>query len=165
MCDLAGRFRRVAQSKQRMKAAHGLDDVVGVEPGGDISRLLPSELARIAVPELELDALRRFAERQALCLARSSTEPAGKGPVIVAVDKSGSMHGDKAHTAKALALALAWVARRQRRWCALVAYSGETGERLLPLPVAPTPAEVASTFVVNGYFLPPSSVQNPVQKR
>ena len=26
------------------------------------------------------------------------------------------------------------VARHQRRWCALVAYSGDSGERLLPLP-------------------------------
>jgi uncharacterized protein with von Willebrand factor type A (vWA) domain len=67
ICELAGRFRRVAQSKQRRKAVHGLDDVVGVEPGGDVGRLLPSELARLAVPELELDTLRRIAEKQALC--------------------------------------------------------------------------------------------------
>ena len=67
ICDLAGRFRRVAQSKQRMKTAHGLDDVVGVEPGGDIGRLLPSELVKLAVPELELDTLRRIVERQATC--------------------------------------------------------------------------------------------------
>src|SRR5205814_8048000 len=45
-----------------------------------------------------------------------------------------SMSGEKIHTAKALALALAWVARRQRRWAALVAYSGDSGERLLALP-------------------------------
>ena len=44
------------------------------------------------------------------------------------------MEGDKAHTAKALALALAWIARRQRRWCGLVAYSGDSGHRLLALP-------------------------------
>jgi uncharacterized protein with von Willebrand factor type A (vWA) domain len=44
------------------------------------------------------------------------------------------MDGAKAHTAKALALALAWVARRQRRWAGLIAYSGGTGERLLALP-------------------------------
>ncbi len=50
------------------------------------------------------------------------------------VDESGSMEGERAHTAKALALALAWVARRQRRWCGLVAYSGDRGERLLALP-------------------------------
>jgi uncharacterized protein with von Willebrand factor type A (vWA) domain len=44
------------------------------------------------------------------------------------------MAGEKAHTAKALALALAWIARRQGRWCGLVAYSGDTGERCLALP-------------------------------
>ena len=86
------------------------------------------------VPELELDTLRRIAERQALCREHHAVEPVGKGPIIVSVDESGSMEGEKAHTAKALALALAWVARRQRRWCGLVAYSGDTGERLLALP-------------------------------
>ena len=134
ICELAGRFRRVAQSKQRLKATHGLDDVVGVEPGGDVGRLLPSELARLMVPELELDTLRRIVERQALCREHHAVEPVGKGPVIVCLDESGSMEGPKIHTAKALALALAWVARAQRRWCALVAYSGDSGERLLPLP-------------------------------
>ncbi len=134
ICELAGRFRRVAQSRQRQKVAHGMDDVVGVEPGGDVSRLLPSELARLVVPELELDALRRIVEREAMCREHHAVEPVGKGPIIVSVDESGSMEGPKAHTAKALALALAWVARRQRRWCALVAYSGDSGERLLALP-------------------------------
>jgi uncharacterized protein with von Willebrand factor type A (vWA) domain len=134
ICELAGRFRRVAQSRQRQKATHGLDDVVGVEPGGDIGRLLPAELAKLMIPELELDTLRRIVERQAMCREHHSVEPAGKGPVIVCLDESGSMSGTKIHTAKALALALAWVARQQRRWCALVAYSGDSGERLLPLP-------------------------------
>ncbi|OWK34221.1 hypothetical protein [Fimbriiglobus ruber] len=134
ICDLAGRFRRVAQSKQRMKVTHGLDDVVGVEPGGDVGRLLPAELAKLVVPELELDTLRRIVERAALCREHHAVEPAGKGPVVVALDESGSMAGEKIHTAKALALALAWIARHQRRWCALIAYSGDSGERLLPLP-------------------------------
>jgi uncharacterized protein with von Willebrand factor type A (vWA) domain len=134
VCELAGRFRRVAQSQQRLKTTHGLDDIVGVEPGGDIGRLLPVELARLTVPELEVDTLRRIVERQAQCREYHAVEPAGKGPVIIALDESGSMSGEKIHTAKALALALAWVARRQRRWCALVAYSGDSGERLLALP-------------------------------
>ena len=132
--ELAGRFRRVAASRQRGKVAHGLDDVVGVEPGGDVGRLLPTELAKLAVPELELDALRRIAERGALCREHHAVEPVGKGPVLCVVDESGSMEGAKAHTAKALALALAWVARQQRRWAGLIAFSGGSGERLLALP-------------------------------
>ncbi len=134
ICELAGRFRRVAQSKQRQKVSHGLDDVVGVEPGGDIGRLLPSELVKLMVPELELDTLRRIVERQAICREHHAFEPVGKGPILISVDESGSMEGAKAHTAKALALALAWIARRQRRWCGLIAFSGESGERFLALP-------------------------------
>lgn len=134
ICELAGRYRRVAMSKQRQKATHGLDDVVGVTLGGDIGRLLPVELAKLALPELELDALRRIVERQAACRDYRGFEPVAKGPVIVVVDESGSMQGQKVHTAKALALALAWVARHQKRWISLVAYSGDTGERLLALP-------------------------------
>ena len=134
ICELAGRFRRVAQSKQRQKVAHGLDDVVGVEPGGDIGRLLPSELMKLLVPELELDTLRRIVEKQAMCREHHSVEPVGKGPIIVVADESGSMEGQRAHTAKALALSLAWIARQQRRWTGLIAFSGDTGERLLALP-------------------------------
>lgn len=124
----------MAQSKQRQKAAHGLDDVVGVEPGGDVARLIPSELVRLVVPELEVDALRRIVEREAMCREHHAVERVGRGPIIVSVDESGSMSGEKIHTAKALALALTWVARRQRRWCGLAAYSGNSGERLLSLP-------------------------------
>ncbi len=134
ICTLAGRYRRVAQSKQRRKAVHGLDDVVGVELGGDLGRVLPHELAKLAVPEFEPDALRRLVERQLMCRQYEATEPVGKGPIIVVVDESGSMAGERVETAKALALALAWVARAQRRWCGLCAYSGDTGERVLALP-------------------------------
>jgi len=134
ICELAGRYRRVAQSRQRRKATHGLDDVVGVVMDADLGRLLPHELAKLAIPEFEDDTLRRLVERQTQCREYQSTEPVAKGPIIVSVDESGSTEGEKAHTAKALALALAWIARQQWRWCGLVAYSGDTGERLLALP-------------------------------
>src|SRR5262245_62472889 len=108
--------------------------MVGVVLGGDLGRLLPHELARLVIPELEDDVLRRLVEGQVMCREYRATEPVGKGPVIVCVDESGSMEGEKAHTAKALALALAWVARHQGRWCALVGYSGGSGEGLRALP-------------------------------
>jgi uncharacterized protein with von Willebrand factor type A (vWA) domain len=135
ICELAGRYRRLAQSRQRQKTIHGMDDVVGVTMDGDVGRLLPSELARLAGDdELADDTLRRLVERQCLSREYGGIEPVGKGPIAIVVDESGSMSGTKVETAKALALALAWVARFQNRWCALVAYSGSSGERLLALP-------------------------------
>jgi uncharacterized protein with von Willebrand factor type A (vWA) domain len=132
--DLAGRYRRLAQSRQRRKLVHGTDDVTGVVLDGDVGKLLPHELARLVIPDLEDDVLRRIVERQAMCRQMRGSEPVARGPIIVCCDESGSMQGEKNHASKALALALAWVARRQKRWCSLVAYSGDSGERLLPLP-------------------------------
>src|SRR5206468_10027613 len=113
---------------------HGTDDVAGVVLDGDVGKLLPHELAKLAVPGLADDVLRRVVERQAMCRRMTGTEPVVKGPVIVCCDESGSMQGEKNHASKALALAMAWIARRQKRWCSLIAYSGDSGERLLPLP-------------------------------
>jgi uncharacterized protein with von Willebrand factor type A (vWA) domain len=132
--DLAGRFRRLAQSRQRQKLVHGTDDMAGVVLDGDIGKLLPHESAKLVIPELEDDVLRRIVERQAMCRRLTGSEPVARGPVIVCCDESGSMAGERNHASKALALAMAWVARRQRRWAALCAYSGDSGERLLPLP-------------------------------
>src|SRR5262249_36771680 len=134
ICELAGRYRRLAQSRQRMKSTHGMDDVVGVVLDGDVGRLLPHELAKLADDDLSDDAMRRLVQRQTRCREYHATHPVARGPVIVAVDESGSMAGDKVHTAKALALAMAWVTRMQKRWIALCSYSGDSGERLLALP-------------------------------
>jgi uncharacterized protein with von Willebrand factor type A (vWA) domain len=157
ICELAGRYRRVAQSKQRQKVTHGMDDMVGVTLGGELSRLLPVELARLALPELELDMLRRLIERQCMEREHRSVEPVAKGPIIVSLDESGSMQGSKIETGKALALALAWVARQQRRWVGLLAYSGDSGERLLPLPPGRWDegklADWLCSFIGHGSFL------------
>jgi uncharacterized protein with von Willebrand factor type A (vWA) domain len=134
ICTLAGRYRRLAQSRQRRKVRHGLDDMVGIELGGDLGRVLPHELVKLATPPMDLEALRRFAERQLMSREYQAVEPVGKGPIVVCLDESGSMEGEPIHAAKAIALALVWIARSQRRWSALVAYSGDSGERILSLP-------------------------------
>jgi uncharacterized protein with von Willebrand factor type A (vWA) domain len=54
----------------------------------------------------------------------SGTEPVAKGPIIVAVDESGSMHGEPHDHAKALALALGWVAMHQKRWIGFIGFAG-----------------------------------------
>lgn len=127
---LAGRFRRLAASKQRAKVIHGADEVIGVTLGDEIAKLVPSELAKLADPLFMLDTARRLFDRQTLCRETRATEPVGKGPIVVIVDESGSMNGSKIETAKALALALAWIARKQKRWCCLVGFSG--GSKIEP---------------------------------
>ena len=134
ICSLAGKFKQLAQGLHKARSKNGFDEVTGLMSGGDISRLIPSELMRLGIPELEIDFLRRFAERQCLCREFESEERVGLGPVVLVVDESGSMVGHRNESAKAIALTLAWIARRQGRWCGLVAFSGGSGHRVLSLP-------------------------------
>jgi uncharacterized protein with von Willebrand factor type A (vWA) domain len=131
----AGRYRRLAQAKQRQKTRHGQDDVVGVELGNDLGRLLPAELAALADPDLELDALRRYLERGLMQRELRGIETKARGPIVVVVDESGSMSaGGRIETAKALALAMAWVARHQRRYCCLVGFADDSNGNWLVIP-------------------------------
>jgi uncharacterized protein with von Willebrand factor type A (vWA) domain len=133
ICELAGRYLRVAQGRQRSKTNHGPDDMVGIELGGDVTRMLASELAYLAHPDLQPLGLLRMIERTALCTEWREVEKIGKGPIVVTIDESGSMYGEPVENAKAIALALAWIAERQNRWCCLIAYSGYCEPRLLIL--------------------------------
>lgn len=119
---LAGRFKRIAASKQRQKKKHGAEEVTDVEQGGDLARLLPVELAKFASPMLRLALVRDLVERQAMQYRLSGTETRGKGPLVVALDKSGSMDGPADVWATAVALALLDIAQRQQRPFALLAF-------------------------------------------
>lgn len=134
ICELAGRYRRVAQARQRCKSQHGLDDMVGVTLGGDIERLTGGELAMLACEDTEDYVLAKIIERKALVHEYRGVEPLAKGPIVVTVDESGSMNGEKIENAKALALALAWIAKQQNRWCAMVGYSGGCSTNTVVLP-------------------------------
>jgi uncharacterized protein with von Willebrand factor type A (vWA) domain len=145
ICELAGKMRRCAAALQRSRKCHGQNDVVGVTMAADLVNQLPTEMMAMMMPELELDWLRRFTEEQLSCFDHKSLEPVAKGPIIISVDESGSMEGSKVETAKALALTMAWIARQQKRWCGLVAYSGDTGSRLLAMP----PGKVSEMELLN----------------
>jgi len=123
-CDRAGRFRRAAQSKQRTKVKHGVDDVVGVTMGGELSNILPLELAAFADPDLEFAAMKKFADRQMMAREREDREKKKAGPIVLCVDESSSMmRGDRIIDAKAFALTMAWVAKKQNRYCCLFGFA------------------------------------------
>lgn len=151
ICELAGRYRRFAQAQQRKKVLHGRDDVVGVVLDGDVGRLLPHELAALDDPDLELDVMRRLVERQAMCREYRGIEGQARGPIVVVVDESGSMSGEPIYTAKAMALALVWVARHQKRWCCLVGFSGGTEGTFCVLPTGKDNTEELMAWLEHFY--------------
>lgn len=124
---MAGRFIAKAQRLQRQRTNLPGMEITGIELSGDLARLLPLESSLIAgaVPELEVLALSRLTQRRALSYRRITREPVAMGPIVVSVDESSSMSGEKIEAAKGLALAMASIARSQRRPFLLSAFSGD----------------------------------------
>lgn len=133
----AGHMMTVARRKQQAKTL--ADSAYGGIHGSKLTRNL-MELTELELgylsgecgEELELLSLRRLASGSARGWKRRSWKPASAGPVIVCVDESGSMAGEKITKAKALVLALIWISRHQKRWIACFPFcAGSTTRRLV----------------------------------
>lgn len=149
--------RSEAADRERGAADGGSEEVVGVRYSGEVSRALPSELALLADPETEDLFYQRWVERQLLALELSGAgldgvaSPAERGPVIAAIDTSGSMEGAPELAAKALVLALAKRLLPQGRVLHLLLFGaeGQRTELLLRrrhLPLEPLLAFLAQRF-------------------
>ncbi len=136
---LAGRFKRIAASKRRQKVKHGADEITDITQGADIARLLPSELSKLARRTLRLLFMRDLLERQCLQYQLTGTETLGKGPLVVALDKSGSMEGPRDIWATALALALLEQAQRENRMFALLLFDAGVKYEAIVKPTEPLP--------------------------
>jgi uncharacterized protein with von Willebrand factor type A (vWA) domain len=136
---LAGRFKRIAASKRRQKYRHGADEIADVEVGADLGRLLPAELVKLANRRLRPALMRNLVERSALQYQLIGNAPLGKGPLVVLVDKSGSMDGPRDMWATALALALLDQAHRERRMFALVCFDARVKFEAVVRPDEPLP--------------------------
>jgi Mg-chelatase subunit ChlD len=138
---LAGRFRRIAATTRRQRVRHGADEVSDIEHGGDIARLLAVELSKLSHPHLRLSLLRDISEKQAMQYRLSGSEKLGKGPLVVCIDKSGSMEGDNDIFATATALAILKIAQAERRSFALLCFDSGILFEAVVRPGETLPAE------------------------
>jgi uncharacterized protein with von Willebrand factor type A (vWA) domain len=63
ICVMAGKYKQLAQGLHKARSKNGFEEATGLESGGDISRLVPSELMKLGIPELEGDRMRKEAEK------------------------------------------------------------------------------------------------------
>ena len=161
IAEWAGHFKAIARKKQKSKHVETIDRS-GVTFGIDVERLLPSELAFYKNPVTKLDYLRRYAEHQTMMYAPEGKETLGKGPIILCLDQSGSMHSLDEQS-KGFALALMMIAKKQRRDFAIVLFSAESKQKVLLYDkgkVKPSDlVKLAETFLGGG-----TSFSPPLQK-
>lgn len=123
--ELAGRMNLLSQALQKAKPERGAGELTDIETGDDLSRLLPSETASLAHPLMKKLLWRKLTEKSALQYKLEDREPKKRGPIVVCVDNSSSMSlGNREVWAKALAVAMMDLARRQKRAFAFCLFNG-----------------------------------------
>ena len=115
---MLGRMRLEALSLKRSRITHSSPVRRGVETVGieGIERVLPDELANLAIgAEGEDLFLKRLLEEDLLAYSYRNPVEQTHGPILIAVDGSGSMAGLKEIWAKALAIASILQAKKEKR--------------------------------------------------
>lgn len=122
---MVGRMKLHALALRKKVFERSSEEVLEVERGDSIHRLLPHELSTLRHPILRKDFQRRFLDQELIQYSLRGVEEKGKGPMIVCLDGSSSMSGDKEIWSKAVALTLLEIARRQRRLFRSICFSSE----------------------------------------
>ena len=115
---MLGRMRLEALSLKRSRITHSSPVRRGVETVGieGIERVLPDELANLAIGEEGEDLfLKKLLEEDLLAYSYKNPVEETQGPILIAVDGSGSMAGLKEVWAKALAIASILQAKKEKR--------------------------------------------------
>jgi len=115
LAQMVGRMKEHALALRRKIFERTNEEMFEVGIGNEVSRLLPHELLTLHHPILRKDFTRRFVDHELLLYSLRGIDEKGKGPVVVCLDGSSSMAGDKEVWSKALTLTLLEIARRQRR--------------------------------------------------
>jgi uncharacterized protein with von Willebrand factor type A (vWA) domain len=158
LARLVGRFKQDARALRRKTLDRGVAEAYDIERGADLGRLIPSELLALHHPQLRADFQRRLLEGAVLQYRLRDDEQKGKGPMVVCIDVSSSMQGDKELWAKAVSLTLMDIARRQRRLFRAVLFSsGPESMKVIDLnrerryqPELPKVIELAEYFPGGG---------------
>lgn len=151
LAELLGKYRK-AEAKleeeefenieiiSKYKIEHsGKSELIGITESDDLNNLLPTELALFSDLETESIFYKRFAEkklqtfqyinkendfeRKSVTDKRQKEIEKDKGPFIIAVDTSGSMHGEPELLAKVIAFAITRIAISEKRKAFLISFS------------------------------------------
>ncbi|MFC7896936.1 VWA domain-containing protein [Streptomyces sp. NPDC057381] len=90
--ELIGRFRQMAGGERARRVENATGELIGVTLGDDLSRVLPSELAALGLPELRAVFAARYAAGELMLYDSQGEQATGRGAIIACVDTSHSMY-------------------------------------------------------------------------
>lgn len=123
MAKMIGRMQRDLRYRRTNRIVGGREEIIDVKLGNDLSLLLPHEKVKLRHPLLRRDFMRRFFEESLVQYETRGYAEAGRGPIIVCIDGSGSMGGMPNVWARSLAVSFIAIAKREKRDAAAVEFS------------------------------------------
>lgn len=162
---MIGRFRMTAKANIAQKVEFGRDELYNLTLGNDPSEIVPSEFAALAHPLLKKQFMRKFAEGQLLINKWRGKQKAADGPIITAIDTSGSMTGEREAWAKAFAMALMEVAKKDKRAYSTIVFADRSHQKRIDGTDLPAMIDVGETFYSGGtnFDVPVKMVIDAVQ--
>lgn len=132
-------FENVIVRKEWIPDERLRTEISGIHGSNDLNRMLPSEGALIADEDTALAFYQRYAEQQLLSFryegkrlvtsnkvnhfSQQRQKKKEKGPFILCIDTSGSMHGLPSQIAKVICFAIMKMAAKEQRKCYLISFS------------------------------------------
>jgi uncharacterized protein with von Willebrand factor type A (vWA) domain len=154
---MLGRMRLEALSVKRSRIIHSSPVRRGVETVGieGIERVLPDELANLAIGEEGEDLfLKRLLDEDLLAYSYKNPVEETQGPILIAVDGSGSMAGLKEIWAKALAIATILEAKKEKRKSQGIIF-GASEKEILDIDIDRLEDLATASFHMGTNFGPP----------
>ena len=139
--ELLGRTRMRASTAHRSLTRAAPIALAGTTYGNDLSRVLLPELSLASDPAGEIEFLRRYAEHELEIYDLVMVGSAARGSLVICIDESSSMAGERDETAKTLAVAIAGIARSDGRDTSLIEFAGHNVLRRLDFPAKSTDIE------------------------
>ena len=89
-------------------------EITDVTTGNKLNKMLSSQKTYLAIPSLENQFYKKYVGKNLLIYETKGMEQM-QGPIIICLDDSGSMEGERDYWAKAIALAMLQLAIKQKR--------------------------------------------------
>jgi len=154
IAQMVGRMQRDLRYKRTNRIIGGNEEIVDVKLGSDLRWLLPHEKVKLRHPLLRKDFQRRFYEDSLVQYETQGYAEAGRGPIIMCIDGSGSMDGMPNVWARSVALSLISIARREKRDSAAVEFSSSGQQKrwdfLAKEPIDPANVIDFASHMFNG---------------
>ena len=147
LAKIIGRMKRYALGIKATRIVDVPQQAYDVETGNSLPHVLKSEYALLATPETSYEFYRKYAQKELLQFKMRGEELAGKGPILICIDKSGSMSGGRFNWALAVAESLRRFAAEEDRDFRAIFFGTNSQRQHFDFPKGKGPIERVLAFL------------------